>query len=151
EQSPLAVLRLTPSAMTGCVFGWSSGTSTSSGFSRTQGSHFRTCPPLVSTSLQPRHTALADGVDFDFLTCEVAEIADIEGVSQGLLVVRLAQTSGFATDRPDQCFSQFLRCEKVLHYQTQWLYICAMLIGYARVSKDDQDTGAQVAALKAVG
>src|SRR5207245_7428568 len=30
-------------------------------------------------------------------------------------------------------------------------YLCAMLIGYARVSTDDQDTAAQVAALKAAG
>jgi hypothetical protein len=43
----------------------------------------------------------------------------------------------------------FLRCKKVLHYQFDWRYICAMLIGYARVSTDDQDTAAQVKALKA--
>jgi DNA invertase Pin-like site-specific DNA recombinase len=36
-----------------------------------------------------------------------------------------------------------------LHYWFDWRYICAMLIGYARVSTDDQDTAAQAAALKA--
>lgn len=45
----------------------------------------------------------------------------------------------------------FLRCEKVLHYDTEWRYLYAMMIGYARVSTDDQDTAAQVAALKAAG
>jgi hypothetical protein len=29
-----------------------------------------------------------------------------------------------------------LRCKKVLRYQLDWRYICAMLIGYARVSTD---------------
>jgi len=48
-------------------------------------------------------------------------------------------------------FRWFLRCKKVLHYSFDWRYICAMLIGYARVSKDDQDTAVQVAALKAAG
>ena len=33
----------------------------------------------------------------------------------------------------------------------EWRYICAMQIGYARVSTDDQDTAAQVAALKSAG
>ena len=42
----------------------------------------------------------------------------------------------------------FLCCKKVLHYKFDWRYICAMLIGYARVSTDDQDTAAQVRALK---
>ena len=45
----------------------------------------------------------------------------------------------------------FLHCRKVLHNHIHWRYICAMLIGYARVSTDDQDTAAQVAALKAAG
>jgi DNA invertase Pin-like site-specific DNA recombinase len=36
-----------------------------------------------------------------------------------------------------------------LHYQFDWRYICARLIGYARVSTDGQDTAAQVAARKA--
>ena len=48
-------------------------------------------------------------------------------------------------------FLGFLRCKKVLHYWFDWRYICAMLIGYARVSTDDQDTAAQAAALKAAG
>lgn len=63
----------------------------------------------------------------------------------------VAQTSGFATIRRSARFRGFLRCEKVLHYDTEWRYICAMLIGYARVSTDDQDTAAQVAALKTAG
>jgi DNA invertase Pin-like site-specific DNA recombinase len=41
------------------------------------------------------------------------------------------------------------RCKKVLLYRNQWRYVCAMLIGYARVSSNEQDTAAQVAALKA--
>jgi DNA invertase Pin-like site-specific DNA recombinase len=48
-------------------------------------------------------------------------------------------------------FLGFLRCKKVLHYWFDWRYICAMLIGYARVSTDDQDTAAQAVALKAAG
>jgi hypothetical protein len=46
-------------------------------------------------------------------------------------------------------FRAFSSCKKLLHYQFDWRYIYAMLIGYARVSTDDQDTSAQVAALKA--
>jgi hypothetical protein len=45
----------------------------------------------------------------------------------------------------------FLCCINVLHYRFDWRYIYAMLIGYARVSTDDQDTAAQVTALKAAG
>ncbi len=45
----------------------------------------------------------------------------------------------------------FGRCKKVLRYIEQWRYLCAMLIGYARVSTNDQETAAQVAALKAAG
>ena len=48
-------------------------------------------------------------------------------------------------------FQGLLCCEKALHYRFDWRYIYAMLIGYARVSTDDQDTAAQMAALKAVG
>jgi DNA invertase Pin-like site-specific DNA recombinase len=44
-----------------------------------------------------------------------------------------------------------VRCKKVFHCPIEWRYICAVLIGYARVSTDDQDTAAQVAALKAAG
>src|ERR1039457_6049006 len=61
----------------------------------------------------------------------------------------LAQTNDFATSRLPAGFLGFLRCKKVLHYWFDWRYICAMLIGYARVSTDDQDTAAQAAALKA--
>lgn len=38
-----------------------------------------------------------------------------------------------------------LRCVNVLHYQKDWHYVCAMLIGYARVSTNEQDTTAQAA------
>src|ERR1035441_4029231 len=48
-------------------------------------------------------------------------------------------------------FLGFSCCEKVLRYQFDWRYICAMVIGYARVSTNDQDTAAQVSALKAAG
>ena len=48
-------------------------------------------------------------------------------------------------------FSKLGRCETVLHYRFDWRYLYAMLIGYARVSTDDQDTAAQVTALKEAG
>lgn len=48
-------------------------------------------------------------------------------------------------------FKAFESCKKVLQYKLEWRYICAMLIGYARVSTDDQDTTVQVAALKSAG
>jgi hypothetical protein len=35
-------------------------------------------------------------------------------------------------------FQRFWRCEKVLNYRFDRRYICAMLIGYARVSTDEQ-------------
>jgi hypothetical protein len=39
-----------------------------------------------------------------------------------------------------------------LHYQNHWQYVSAnMLIGYARVSTNEQDTATQVAALKSAG
>jgi hypothetical protein len=44
-----------------------------------------------------------------------------------------------------------LRCKKVLHEWFDWRYIRAIRIGYARISTDDRDTGAQVAARKAAG
>jgi DNA invertase Pin-like site-specific DNA recombinase len=44
-----------------------------------------------------------------------------------------------------------LNCTMLLHLQSQWRYIYAMLIGYARVSSNDQETYLQVAALKAAG
>jgi DNA invertase Pin-like site-specific DNA recombinase len=43
-------------------------------------------------------------------------------------------------------------CKKVLHYPNHWQYVSAnMLIGYARVSTNEQDTATQVAALKSAG
>jgi len=42
-------------------------------------------------------------------------------------------------------------CIKMLLYSKYWRYLCAMLIGYARVSTSEQETAAQVAALKAAG
>ena len=64
---------------------------------------------------------------------------------------RLAQTNGFATIRPRTCFQGLRRCETVLQNTLVLQYHYAMLIGYARVSTDDQDTAAQVAALEAAG
>jgi Resolvase, N terminal domain len=63
----------------------------------------------------------------------------------------VAQTSNFATTQHLSRSLGFLRCEKVLQYWFDWRYICAMQIGYARVSTDDQDTAAQASALKAAG
>jgi DNA invertase Pin-like site-specific DNA recombinase len=48
-------------------------------------------------------------------------------------------------------FTGLNACEKVLRNRNEWRYIYAMLIGYARVSTSEQDTAAQVAALKAGG
>jgi DNA invertase Pin-like site-specific DNA recombinase len=42
-------------------------------------------------------------------------------------------------------------CANLLHNWFQPQRVCAMLLGYARVSTDEQDTGAQVAALQAAG
>jgi hypothetical protein len=40
----------------------------------------------------------------------------------------------------------------ILHYQNHWQYVSAnMLIGYARVPTNEQDTATQVAALKSAG
>jgi len=61
------------------------------------------------------------------------------------------RVSGYATLWQVLHFRGFWHCKKVLRYHTEWRYICAMLIGYARVSTDDQDAAAQVAALKAAG
>ncbi len=60
----------------------------------------------------------------------------------------------FAPNRPLLVYWDalgFSRCEKVLHWNKDRRYICAMLIGYARVSTESQDTAVQVAALKAAG
>ena len=61
------------------------------------------------------------------------------------------QPNGFATIRPRTCFQGLRRCETVLQNTLVLQYHYAMLIGYARVSTDDQDTAAQVAALEAAG
>ena len=45
----------------------------------------------------------------------------------------------------------FSRFRKVLHEQFDSRYLCAILIGYPRVSTGDQDTAAQVVALKSAG
>jgi DNA invertase Pin-like site-specific DNA recombinase len=55
----------------------------------------------------------------------------------------------YATNERKQSFHGFVGCKKLLLYQNQWRYLCAMLIGYARVSSNEQDTAAQVGALKA--
>ena len=74
-------------------------------------------------------------------------------ITSVLLPVRrgIAQTNGFATIRPRTCFQGLRRCETVLQNTLVLQYHYAMLIGYARVSTDDQDTAAQVAALQAAG
>jgi hypothetical protein len=59
-----------------------------------------------------------------------------------------AETSVLATAHPSLRFRWFQRCEILLRYQTHWRYVCAIQIGSAHVSSDDQDTAAQVAALK---
>jgi DNA invertase Pin-like site-specific DNA recombinase len=44
------------------------------------------------------------------------------------------------------------RCINILHYSNKWQQVYAiMLIGYARVSTQDQDNAAQIAALKSAG
>ena len=63
----------------------------------------------------------------------------------------VAQRSGFATIRHSTSFQGLLRCETVLQCRFDWRYLYPMLIGYARVSTEDQDTTAQVAALKEAG
>ena len=70
---------------------------------------------------------------------------------KAIVVRQLAQTNGFATIRPRTCFQGRRRCETVLQNTLVLQYHYAMLIGYARVSTDDQDTAAQVAALSAAG
>ena len=57
----------------------------------------------------------------------------------------------YVAKSPQPYLRGLVRCKKLLLYQNHWRYLYAMLIGYARVSTDDQDTAAQVAALKAAG
>jgi hypothetical protein len=48
--------------------------------------------------------------------------------------------------------SGFQRCSNVLRNENEWRAVCAMmLLGYARVSTNEQDTSAQVSALKSAG
>lgn len=63
----------------------------------------------------------------------------------------VAQTSVFSTNNEYTIYQWSVCCTKVLHFGNDRQYVCAMLMGYARVSTDDQDTAAQVAALKAAG
>ena len=63
--------------------------------------------------------------------------------------LRYCANERFCNGKPHPAFMRFGVLQKVLHYWFDWRYICAMLIGYARVSTDDQDTAAQAAALKA--
>jgi DNA invertase Pin-like site-specific DNA recombinase len=64
---------------------------------------------------------------------------------------RLVHNGGYLQQLPRRQFSAFGACKKVLPYSDHWRYLYAMLIGYARVSTNEQDAGAQVAALKAAG
>src|ERR1700730_6270483 len=45
----------------------------------------------------------------------------------------------------------FQRCSNVLRNENEWREVCAMNLGYARVSTSEQDTAAQVSALKSAG
>jgi DNA invertase Pin-like site-specific DNA recombinase len=63
----------------------------------------------------------------------------------------VAQTSVYVAKIPERDLRGLACCKKLLLYQNHWRYLYAMLIGYARVSTDDQDTAIQVAALKAAG
>ena len=48
--------------------------------------------------------------------------------------------------------SGFQRCSNVLLNENEWREVCAMMkLGYARVSTSEQDTAAQVSALKSAG
>ncbi len=64
---------------------------------------------------------------------------------------RVAQMNVCARKTQTVYLQGLAHCTKVLLYSKHWRYLCAMQIGYARVSIDDQDTAAQVTALKAAG
>ena len=74
------------------------------------------------------------------------QAADLQQCSSNLHQVK--QSRKLAKSVIDQ-FPGVLALQKGRHYWFDWRYICAMLIGYARVSTDDQDTAAHAAALKA--
>jgi DNA invertase Pin-like site-specific DNA recombinase len=64
----------------------------------------------------------------------------------------LCENDRFRNKSEPTLTSRFSHCKRVLHYQKHWQYVSAnMLIGYARVSTNEQDTATQVAALKSVG
>ncbi len=60
-------------------------------------------------------------------------------------------THVYATLSAGQLSCAVALCADLLHNRIQSQRVCAMLLGYARVSTEDQDTGAQVAALQAAG
>lgn len=66
-------------------------------------------------------------------------------------VLKLAKTFLCATAGRATADKGFRHCVNVLHNTIKLQYICAMLIGYARVSTQDQDNAAQIAALGAAG
>src|ERR1700730_1815602 len=45
----------------------------------------------------------------------------------------------------------FQRCSNLLRNENEWREVCAMKLGYGRVSTNEQDTAAQVSALKSAG
>jgi DNA invertase Pin-like site-specific DNA recombinase len=72
--------------------------------------------------------------------------------SHGLLCIQPAlRKPGFVHALLKVTFLRFAGCKKLLPKRLSWRYIYAMLIGYARVSTNDQETTAQVSALKAAG
>ena len=72
--------------------------------------------------------------------------------NDGLAIEGYCENGRFRNKSRPTRRSRFSHCEKVLHYQNHWQYVFAnMLIGYARVSTNEQDTATQVAALKSAG
>jgi Resolvase, N terminal domain len=54
--------------------------------------------------------------------------------------------------KPKPCYLKGLApCKRLFLYWKYWRYLCARLIGYARVSASEQETAAQAAALKGAG